>query len=65
MGGWSTVVNVHLFFCTVGTATPLLLAGLGGLWSERSGVINFALEGMMLMGAFAAVWGSHLTGSHG
>ncbi|MCK4299690.1 MAG: ABC transporter permease [Planctomycetes bacterium] len=63
MGGWSTVINVHLFFCTVGTATPLLLAGLGGLWSERSGVINFALEGMMLMGAFAAVWGSHLTGS--
>ena len=44
-------------------ATPLVLAGLGGLLSERSGVINFALEGKMAAGAFAAAWVAHRTGS--
>jgi general nucleoside transport system permease protein len=54
---------IHLLFLTLSKLTPLLMAALGGLLSELSGVINFALEAMMLAGAFGAVWASHVSGS--
>ncbi len=44
-------------------ATPLLLAALGGILSERAGVFAVGLEGMMLMGAFGAVVGAWASGS--
>jgi simple sugar transport system permease protein len=45
------------------STTPLLLAAIGGIWSEKSGIVNIALEGKMLAGALAAVLATHWSGN--
>lgn len=57
------IINVGLFAAALRMATPIVFASLGGIFSERVGIINVGLEGMMLTGAFSGVAVTFFTGN--
>ncbi len=59
----NAVFNAGLIGQTFAFATPLVFGAIAGMFSERSGVVNIGLEGMMLMGAFWGVYGADKGGS--
>ena len=57
------ILTLAFLFSALRLSTPLLLAALGGLYSERGGVINIALEALLLAGAFTAAVVTHFAGN--
>ena len=51
----AAIFSIGLFQNTIRNATPVILAALGGLFTEHAGIMNIGMEGMILTGAFVAV----------
>jgi simple sugar transport system permease protein len=63
VGNLNAVFNASLIAQTFAFATPLVFGAIAGMFSERSGVVNIGLEGMMLMGAFWGIYGADKGGT--
>ncbi len=55
--GAGPLTGVSTFRSALQLSIPIALAGLGGLWAERAGVVNIGLEGMMVLGTWFGAWG--------
>jgi simple sugar transport system permease protein len=60
--GVANLTSSGTIAAALGLSVPIAMAGLGGLWSERSGVVNIGLEGMMILGTFGAGWAGYQWG---
>lgn len=54
--GAQDITSAGQISAALSMAVPIGLAGLGGLWAERAGVVNIGLEGMMILGTFFGAW---------
>ena len=57
------IFDIQLLTSGIRLSTPLLLAALGGMFSERTGVVNIALDGIMIFGAFSGASVAFMTGN--
>jgi ABC-type uncharacterized transport system permease subunit len=62
ISGVSNLTAAGTVAAALGLSVPIAMAGLGGLWAERSGVVNIGLEGMMILGTFGAGWAGYQWG---
>ena len=60
---YSQLTTSGTFGAAVRLAIPIMLAGLGGLYSEKTGIVNIGLEGMMIMGTWFGAWGGYTFGA--
>ncbi|MER5885553.1 ABC transporter permease [Streptomyces sp. NPDC001941] len=62
ISGANDITSVGQVAGALELAVPIGLAGLGGLWAERAGVVNIGLEGMLILGTWFGAWGGYQWG---
>ncbi|WP_436925972.1 ABC transporter permease [Halosimplex amylolyticum] len=60
---FGVIVSTSTLAATLRLSVPIVFAALGGIFAEKSGVINIGLEGLLIISAFAAIYGTDVTGS--